>query len=150
MIERDLERIATTLELISKQLAAMLPPVITVTTMTETAATPPAPEKKAPKAKAEKASAPVTEKPAEPAKAQESPKAPEAPKPEPAKAPTNDQKPYTLETIRGQILAVQQAKGADVAKKIVQTIGNAPQLSKIDPSKYDAVMAACQEAMNNG
>lgn len=54
----------------------------------------------------------------------------------------------TVEQLRATIIEVQQKKGPAIAKKIVQEVGNAPQVTKIEVSKYQMVMDACKAALN--
>lgn len=54
----------------------------------------------------------------------------------------------TVEQLRAAIIEVQQKKGPAIAKKIVQEVGNAPQVTKIEVSKYQMVMDACKAALN--
>ena len=142
MLENQLERVAIALEKLCA-LVAEMPKV-------ETKA--PATREKKEKVKETPAPLPVPAETAAPIAS-----APEAvtsqPSPvqtaaTPAQPPVVETAPITVEQLRAAIIEVQQKKGPAIAKKIVQEVGNAPQVTKIEVSKYQMVMDACKAALN--
>jgi hypothetical protein len=71
-------------------------------------------------------------------------------KPAEVKPPEPQAPVITIEQVREALVKVQTLKGAPMARKIVVEIGNAPQVTKIDPAKYVLVLAACEEVMTHG
>lgn len=128
MLENQLERIAVALEKLCALVAEM--------PKGETKA--PAKEKKEPAKKENQAEPP---KNTEPVKPVEPITTPEPPK-------NTEAAPITVEQLRAAVIEVQQKKGPAIAKKIVQEVGNAPQVTKIEVSKYQMVMDACKAALN--
>lgn len=53
-------------------------------------------------------------------------------------------KTYTLEEVRAALIAYKEANGADKARAILQSVGKAAKLGKVDKANYTALVDACK------
>lgn len=84
-----------------------------------------------------------------PPKAETQP-APSASEPDPMgepETPPPAEKIYTFDEVRAALVKLVETGHKDTALGIVEKIGGVSQVSKIDPSKFPAVMAAIEKAM---